>query len=169
MFSTVDWIIIAAYRVSAFVAGVWMTRTAGRGLTSYFVADRSLPWWCLGTSMVATTFAADTPLAIAGIIANNGISGNWFWWSWVLTFVTVTVFFARKWCLSGVLTDVELTELRYEGRSASGENLRPNRMIKRISFAKYACGFWGLRLRSVEWSASVILSDRTGRPAWLCC
>ncbi len=119
MFSTADWIIIAFYLVSAFVIGVWMSRTAGRGLSSYFVADRSLPWWWLGTSMVATTFAADTPLAITGIIAKDGISGNWFWWSWVLTFVSITVFFARKWRLSGVLTDVELIELRYEARSAA--------------------------------------------------
>jgi SSS family solute:Na+ symporter len=96
-----------------------MMRSAGTGLASYFVADRSLPWWWLGTSMVATYFAADTPLAITGIIANDGISGNWFWWSWVFTFVTITVFFARKWRQSRVLTDVELIELRYDGRSAS--------------------------------------------------
>lgn len=119
MFSTIDWFLIAAYLFSAFLVGAWMTRTASRGLSSYFVADRSLPWWWLGTSMVATTFAADTPLAITGIIANDGISGNWFWWSWIFTFVTITVFFARKWRTSRVLTDVEFIELRYDGRSAS--------------------------------------------------
>jgi SSS family solute:Na+ symporter len=119
MFSAIDWFLIGAYLLLAFVVGVWMTRTAGRGLSSYFVADRSLPWWWLGTSMVATYFAADTPLAITGIIANDGISGNWFWWSWVFTFMTITVFFARKWRRSRVLTDVELIELRYDGRSAS--------------------------------------------------
>jgi SSS family solute:Na+ symporter len=119
MFSSVDWLIVGVYLLVAFLVGAWMTRTAGRGLASYFVADRSLPWWWLGTSMVATYFGADTPLAITGIIANDGISGNWFWWSWVFTFVTITVFFARRWRRSRVLTDVELIELRYDGRSAS--------------------------------------------------
>jgi len=119
VFSTIDWLLIGGYLLLAFVVGALMMRSAGRGLASYFVADRSLPWWWLGTSMVATYFAADTPLAITGIIANDGISGNWFWWSWVFTFMTITVFFARKWRQSGVLTDVELIELRYDGRSAS--------------------------------------------------
>lgn len=95
-----------------------MTKKASRGLLSYFIAERSLPWWWLGTSMVATTFAADTPLAITGIVANDGISGNWFWWSWIFTFVTITVFFAKKWRSSHVLTDVEFIELRYSGKPA---------------------------------------------------
>ncbi|MGD8898055.1 MAG: sodium transporter, partial [Acidobacteriota bacterium] len=119
MFTGIDWLIIAVYLLFAFAIGAWMTRTASRSLSSYFVAERSLPWWWLGTSMVATYFAADTPLAITGILANDGISGNWFWWSWVFTFVTITVFFARRWRRSRVLTDVELLELRYDGRSAS--------------------------------------------------
>ncbi len=119
MFSIIDWLIIIAYLVFAFAIGALMTRKAGTGLDSYFIAGRSLPWWWLGTSMVATTFAADTPLAITGIIAKDGISGNWFWWSWIITFVTITVFFARRWSQSGVLTDVELIELRYSGRPAS--------------------------------------------------
>ncbi len=118
MFSTVDWLIVLSYLVFAFLIGLLMTRTASRGLSSYFVAERSLPWWWLGTSMVATSFAADTPLAITGIVANDGVSGNWFWWSWIFTFVVITVFFARKWRQSGVLTDVELIELRYSGGSA---------------------------------------------------
>ncbi len=95
-----------------------MRRRASRGLASYFVADRSLPWWWLGTSMAATTFAADTPLAVTGIIARDGIAGNWFIWCSVFTYITMTVFFARKWVASRVLTDVELIELRYSGRSA---------------------------------------------------
>ncbi|RMH77633.1 MAG: sodium transporter [Calditrichaeota bacterium] len=119
MFTTIDWLIIFAYLLFAFLIGALMTRKAGRGLASYFVADRSLPWWWLGTSMVATTFAADTPLAVTGIIAKDGISGNWFWWSWIFGFITITVFFARRWSRSGVLTDVELIELRYGGRPAT--------------------------------------------------
>ncbi len=119
MFSTLDWIIILIYLLFAFSVGVFMTRRASAGLASYFTADRSLPWWWLGTSMAATTFAADTPLAVAGIVAKDGIAGNWFWWSWIFGFVAITVFFALRWSRSGVLTDVELIELRYGGRPAS--------------------------------------------------
>ena len=119
MFTTLDWTIIGGYLVLAFAVGAMMMRAAGRGLDAYFVADRSLPWWWLGTSMVATTFASDTPLAITGIVARDGIAGNWFWWSQALTFVTVAAFFAHKWRQSRVLTDVELIELRYAGPSAA--------------------------------------------------
>jgi len=119
MFTTIDWVIIGIYLALAFTIGALMTKKASRGVTSYFIAGRSLPWWWLGTSMVATTFAADTPLAITGIVAKDGVSGNWFWWSWIFTFATITIFFARKWRATGVLTDVEFIELRYEGRNAS--------------------------------------------------
>jgi SSS family solute:Na+ symporter len=115
----IDWIIITLYLSFALIVGLMMWRKASTGLESYFLAGRSLPWWWLGTSMVATTFAADTPLAITGIVAREGISGNWFWWSWVLTYVTMTIFFSRLWRSSCVLTDVELIELRYSGKSAA--------------------------------------------------
>jgi len=118
-FAAVDWFIILGYLVFAFGVGVWASRSASKGLTSYFAADRSLPWWWLGTSMVATTFAADTPLAITGITANSGIAGNWFWWSWALLHMAMTVFFAARWRKSGVLTDAELIELRYSGKPAA--------------------------------------------------
>jgi len=119
MFTALDWSIIVIYLLFAFVMGLLMTRKASVSLSSYFIAKRSLPWWWLGTSMAATTFAADTPLAVTGIVARAGIAGNWFLWCSILTYVTMTVFFARKWHLSQVLTDVEITELRYGGRSAS--------------------------------------------------
>jgi len=119
MFSPLDWSCIALYIIGTFAAGAWMARRASKGMASYFVADRSLPWWWLGTSMVATTFAADTPLAVTGIVAREGIAGNWFVWASVLTYITITVFFAGRWRTSLVLTDVELAELRYGGRPAS--------------------------------------------------
>ena len=119
MFSALDWSIIILYLLSAFTVGLLMTRRASRGLSSYFVAERSLPWWWLGTSMAATTFASDTPLAVTGIVASDGIAGNWFLWCSIFTYMTMTIFFARKWRSSNVLTDVELTELRYGGSSAS--------------------------------------------------
>jgi len=119
MFTALDWSIIVIYLLFAFAIGLLMTRKASKGLSSYFIAERSLPWWWLGTSMAATTFASDTPLAVTGIVAKAGIAGNWFLWCSILTYITMTVFFARKWRSSNVLTDVEITELRYGGRSAS--------------------------------------------------
>lgn len=114
-----DWIIFVAYLVFVFVLGVWASKKASTGIESYFVADRNLPWWWLGISIVATTFAADTPLAVTGITANNGIVGNWLWWSWAATYITVAIFFAQRWRKSGVLTDVEFIELRYDGEQAA--------------------------------------------------
>ncbi len=114
-----DWAIVAAYLVLALVAGLLVSRRAGTSIDSYFVADRGLPWWWLGTSMVATTFAADTPLVVSGLVAEHGVAGNWFWWSWAISHVSTAVIFASLWRRSRVLTDAELVELRYGGRSAT--------------------------------------------------
>ena len=122
MLSTLDWSLILAYVAFALLVGVLTSRSASRSLASYFVAGRSLPWWWIGTSMVATTFASDTPLVVAGIVAKRGISGNWFWWAWVIGNVGVAVFFAPLWRRAGVVTDAELIELRYG--SGSGAFLR---------------------------------------------
>ncbi len=116
---TIDWAIFITYLVGIFLVGIWVSQKAKTGLKSYFSADRSIPWWWLGISIIATTFAADTPLAITSITVDKGISGNWFWWSWVATYITVAIFFSKRWHLSGVLTDVELIELRYDGPQAA--------------------------------------------------
>lgn len=113
MFAPLDWIILAIYVILALTVGLALSKKASSSLESYFLANRNLPWWWLGTSMVATTFAADTPLAITGITVNHGISGNWFWWSWALTYMAGAIFFARKWRRSEVITDIEFIELRY--------------------------------------------------------
>ncbi len=118
-FATADWAVILGYLAIAFTAGIAVSHAASRSLASYFLADRSLPWWWLGTSMVATTFAADTPLAITGIVAKNGIAGNWFWWCWIFANIAMTVFFAARWRRSKVLTDAEFIELRYDGKPAA--------------------------------------------------
>ena len=119
MLAPVDWGIVAAYLVLALLVGVLVSRRAGESLESYFVAGRGLPWWWLGTSMAATTFAADTPLVVAGLVAEHGVAGNWFWWSWAISHVSMAVVFAALWRRARVLTDAELIELRYTGRSAS--------------------------------------------------
>lgn len=115
----IDWLLIGLYLVLAFGVGFAMKRKASLGLESYFIADRSLPWWWLGTSMVATTFASDTPLVVTGFVAQHGVSGNWFWWSPAIGLLLLAVIFARGWSASGVVTDAELTELRYSGKPAA--------------------------------------------------
>lgn len=117
--ASLDWIIVGAYLVFALVVGILVSRHAGRSYESFFIADRQLPWWWLGTSMVATTFAADTPLVVTGTVANDGIGGNWLWWSWALTYVSIAVIFAALWRRARVVTDAELVELRYTDRTAS--------------------------------------------------
>ena len=118
-FQIIDLAIIAAYALAALATGLLFSRRASRGVDSFFVGDRKMAWWVAGTSMVATTFAADTPLAVTGIVATGGISGNWLWWSWALAHLTATFLFARLWRRSGVITDAEITELRYGGRPAA--------------------------------------------------
>ena len=117
--SPIDAAIILAYILFALGLGLHFSKRAGSNIGEFFVSGRNLPWWLAGTSMVATTFAADTPLAITGIVAKGGISGNWLWWNMVLSGMLATFFFSRLWRRAEILTDVELTELRYSGSSAS--------------------------------------------------
>ena len=115
---TIDAIVVAAYLVVTLGWGAWHARRASRGVEEFFVAGRALPWWLAGTSLVATTFAVDTPLAVAGLVATEGISGNWFWWADVLPAMIAAFWIAHLWRRSGVLTDNELVELRYSGAPA---------------------------------------------------
>lgn len=116
---TIDYAVIGLYVLFALGLGAFFARKANQGTESFFVGDRKLTWWMAGTSIVATTFAADTPLAVTGIVAADGISGNWIWWSWAIAHVSATFFFARLWRRSGVITDAEITELRYSGPAAA--------------------------------------------------
>src|SRR5687768_18304051 len=101
---TIDWLIIAAYFVMSLLIGLYYARRAGQSTEEYFVADRSMPWWLAGTSMVATTFAADTPLAVTEMVARNGVAGNWLWWSMLASGMLTVFFFARLWRRSEVMT-----------------------------------------------------------------
>ncbi len=114
-----DWFVIVLYFVASAAIGLAYTRKAGRSLADYFVSGRSLPWWLAGTSMVATTFAADTPLVVAGLVSKYGVAGNWLWWNGAFSGVLTVFFFARLWRRAGVITDVEFAELRYGGRPAA--------------------------------------------------
>jgi Na+/proline symporter len=117
--TTADWLIIVAYFVLSLLIGLYYTRRAGKNVEEYFLADRSIPWWLAGTSMVATTFAADTPLAVTGMVANHGVAGNWLWWNFVMSGMLTVFFYARLWRRAGVMTDVEFTEIRYAGKAAA--------------------------------------------------
>src|SRR5512144_809295 len=117
--AAIDWLIIGAYFVGSLLIGLHYARRAGKGVDEFFLSGRDLPWWLAGTSMVATTFAADTPLAVAGFVARDGIAGNWIWWNMALGSMLTVFFFARLWRRAGILTDVEFAELRYTGRPAA--------------------------------------------------
>jgi solute:Na+ symporter, SSS family len=117
--SVADWSIILLYFLFNVGIGLYYKRRAGRDTKEFFLSGRNVPWWLAGTSMVATTFAADTPLAVTGMVARNGIAGNWLWWTFVASGMLTVFFYARLWRRSGVMTDVEFAEIRYAGRPAA--------------------------------------------------
>ena len=119
LLTTLDWTVVALYGAVVLVVGLWFTRRAGTDAESYFLAGRSLPWWILGTSMVATTFSTDTPNLVTDIVRTGGVAGNWVWWAFALTGMLTVFFYAKLWRRSGVLTDVEFYEIRYSGRQAA--------------------------------------------------
>ncbi|MCC6384748.1 MAG: Na+:solute symporter [Bacteroidia bacterium] len=119
MLELIDWIIIAGYFVLSLAIGLHFRKRAGKNLTEFFLGGRAMPWYLAGLSMVATTFAADTPLAVNELVAQHGIAGNWLWWNMLLGGMLTTFFFARLWSRSGILTEVELIEFRYGGKPAA--------------------------------------------------
>jgi Na+/proline symporter len=116
--TVVDWAVIAAYFALVTWIGLRYSGRAGTSIAEYFVSGRSLPWWIAGTSMVATSFAADTPLAVVGLTAKNGLAGNWFWWAFAAGGMFTVFVYARLWRRSEVMTDVEIISLRYSGAAA---------------------------------------------------
>ncbi len=115
----IDWIIIALYFIISLAIGLYYYRRASSNTEDFFLSGRKLPWWLAGLSMVATTFAADTPLAVTELVGQNGIAGNWLWWNMLIGGMLTVFFFAKLWRRAGILTDVEFVELRYSGKSAS--------------------------------------------------
>jgi SSS family solute:Na+ symporter len=115
----VDWLIICAYMAISLGIGLLFSKRAGKSIEEFFVSGRALPWWLAGTSMVATTFAADTPLAVTGLVIKNGIAGNWLWWNFAIGGMLTVFLYARLWRRAGIITDAEFAELRYGGKPAS--------------------------------------------------
>ncbi|MDX1639767.1 MAG: sodium:solute symporter family protein [Balneolaceae bacterium] len=114
-----DWLVIFLYAAVVLAIGYWFRRQAGRDMSSFFLGGRNMPWYLAGLSMVATTFAADTPLAVTELIHNSGISGNWLWWNFLVGGMLTTLFFSRLWRRAGILTEIEFIEIRYSGKPAA--------------------------------------------------
>ena len=117
--SLIDIAVIAAYFIASIFIAVLMTKKSGKNTEEFFLSGRKMPWWLAGTAMVATTFAADTPLAVTELVVRNGISGNWLWWNMVAGNMLTVFFFAHLWRRAEILTDIEFIELRYSGASAA--------------------------------------------------
>ena len=114
-----DWAIIGILFMISLGIGIWASKKAGRNTKSYFLAGRNMPWWLLGISMVATTFSTDTPNLVTDLVRQNGVSGNWGWWSFLITGMLTVFIYAKLWHRSEVLTDIEFYELRYSGKAAA--------------------------------------------------
>ena len=114
-----DWAVIAGYLLLMLLLGIYFRRRSGQNTEEYFVSGRQVTWWLAGTSMVATTFAADTPLVVTGLVYTQGIAGNWLWWSFLPSGMMTVFLFARLWRRSGLITDVQFAEMRYAGKPAA--------------------------------------------------
>jgi Na+/proline symporter len=117
--TVVDWAIVASYFLLSAGIGFAFTKKGGESLTEYFISGRAVPWWLAGASMVATTFAADTPLVVTGLVFEHGVAGNWLWWNMLMSGMLTVFFFARLWRRAHVMTDVEFAEVRYSGKPAA--------------------------------------------------
>ena len=115
----IDWTIILIYIAFSLGVGIYFSKRAKSSTEEYFLSGRTLPWWIVGTSMVATTFAADTPLAITEFVRGPGIWQNWFWWNLLMGSLLGVFLFSRLWRRAEVLTDNELLEIRYSGKPAA--------------------------------------------------
>ncbi len=118
-FTSADWITVAVCLTLIFAPALFFARRAGRSVSEFFVSGQSAPWWLAGTSMVATTFATDTPGLVTQFVRETGVAANWDWWAFLLTGMATVFFYARLWRRSGVLTDLEFYEIRYSGQAAA--------------------------------------------------
>jgi len=138
---TWDWVIIGGYCILITFVGLIFRKRAEGGVEDFFLSGRNLPWWLAGTSLVATSFASDTPLFVTGLVRNHGISGNWHWWFMALASVASLFFFARLWRRSKIITDMEFIELRY-GPGAGAVLRGAKAVFMGIFFNIYALGAW---------------------------
>lgn len=116
--ATIDYLIILIYFIISLAIGIYYSKRAGKSTQEFFLSGRNLPWYLAGISMVATTFAADTPLAVTELVAKNGVAGNWIWWNFAFGGMLTVFFFARLWRRAGIMTEAEFAEIRYSGKPA---------------------------------------------------
>src|SRR5215211_3060861 len=114
-----DWFVFALYFALNIGIGFYYKARAGSSVSEFFLSGREVPLWLAGASMVATTFAADTPLVVTGLVATKGVAGNWLWWCLAMSGMLTVFFFARLWRRAHVMTDIEFAEIRYAGKPAS--------------------------------------------------
>ena len=160
-----DWVVVACYLAGSVALGLFVARRGARNLAEFFVGGRAIPWWLAATSMAATTFNVDTPLYVAGRVARAGVAGNWEWWCFAFGHVLMAVLLARLWRRASVLTDLELTELRYAGRPAV--ILRTTRaFLLAIPFNCLSIGYGMLAMRKLLVALGVLdhLPDLPGDP-----
>lgn len=117
--ATLDWILILSFFLVFLIIGIIVAKRSGKDTQEFFLSGRNMPWWLLGISMVATTFSADTPNLVTDIVRQNGISGNWVWWTFLITGMLTVFVYAKLWRRSKVLTDLQFYELRYSGKEAA--------------------------------------------------
>ena len=146
--TTLDWVIVVGYLAGTLGLGLVLARKGAKSITDFFVGGRAIPWWLAATSMAATTFNVDTPLYVAGRVARYGVAGNWEWWSFAMAHVLFAVVLAKLWRRSRVLTDMELTELRYGGTPAAA--LRATRaFLFAVPINSISIGYGMLAMRKV--------------------
>lgn len=117
--ATLDWSIIILFFIGLLAIAIWASKSASKSAANFFVSGRSMPWWLLGVSMVATTFSADTPNLVTDMVRQNGVSSNWLWWAFLFTGMLTVFVYAKLWNRSKVLTDLEFYEIRYSGKAAA--------------------------------------------------
>ena len=162
--SVLDWTIIGAYIAFSMGVGIFFYKRAAGSTSEFFMAGRTLPWWVVGTSMVATTFAADTPLAVTEFVRGPGIWQNWFWWNQLLAGLLGVFLFSRLWRRAEVLTDNELIEVRYSGKAAAGL-----RLFKVGFFAvMYNFIVMGWVINAMASIAAVMLDVDKWAAVWIC-
>jgi Na+/proline symporter len=154
----VDWLIVAASLLLCFVPALFFGRRAGKSTAEYFASNRAVPWWLAGLSMVATTFASDTPNLVTDIVRRHGVAGNWVWWSFALTGVATVFFYAQLWRRSNAMTDLEFYEIRYSGQAA--------RVVRGFRAVYLGLFFNCIIMATVNMAACKIANILFGLPRW---